>query len=307
MGSVISSTRGPKRGRGFKIWLYILVPGLTLLLGVLVFLFGEGVVNRTGGPNAEPRIQEGDRSNLADLPSVEGTERFHSAYSFTKGPFVHPKIIDDLVGYLSDTGDQVVAVNLLDSQDSNHYFGEILVEPQANPMTPSWPWVYTVEGEHGDNHLGDLRGKVFYAYQYLGSTRDGVDVLHTRDSGGGSAIFNRVVFVMTEADRGVDYPPLREVNSREGAVQPVVRERELIRLIGRISLGDRWMGTIEVVENDVVVRGRDLMERCEHGGVTMMEAVELKYFMEIDCKEGPPKNAPKARAYKAPAALTDSP
>ena len=302
-GSVVGADKGPKSGREFKIWLYIVVPALTLLLGLLVFLFGDGVVNRTGGQITQGRALEERGSRVEGLPSAQEKERFHASYSFSKAPFVHPKIIEDLLGYISDTGDQVVAVNLLDSQDSNRYFGEILVEPQADPMAPSWPWVYTVEGERGDNHEGDLKGKVFYAYRYLGATRDGLDILHTRNSGGGSGIFNRVLFVRTEADHGVEYPLLRNVNSREGAVKPEVRKRELVRLIGRIPLGDRWLGNIEVVGNDVVVRGRDLMERCEHGGVTVMEAVEMDFFMDIDCKEGPPDSAPEAQTYKAPTVL----
>ena len=59
----------------------------------------------------------------------------------------HPKIVNDLVGSLSDLGDQVVAISLLDSQDSNRYFGEIAVTPQLDPMEPSWPWIYSVDGE----------------------------------------------------------------------------------------------------------------------------------------------------------------
>ena len=60
---------------------------------------------------------------------------------------------------------------------------------------------------------------------------------------------------------------------------------------GPLGLG-RWLGTVEVVGNDVVFRGRDLYERCELGGATTMEAVEMERFMEMDCKDGPAAHPP---------------
>ena len=80
-----------------------------------------------------------------------------------------------------------------------------------------------------------------------------------------------------------------------------IRARELLRFIGRIPLGDRWLGTVEVNGNDVVVRGRDLYERCEVGGVTTMEVVEMAEFEGKDCRSGPPDDPPHARVYEAPA------
>ena len=71
-------------------------------------------------------------------------------------------------------------------------------------------------------------------------------------------------------------------------------------MVGGIPLGDRWLGTVEVVGDDVVVRGRDLYERCEVGGVSIMEAVEMNYFLDIDCREGEPERPPPARVYEAP-------
>ena len=49
-----------------------------------------------------------------------------------------------------------------------------------------------------------------------------------------------------------------------------IHDRELIRILGTISLGDRWIGTVEVAGDEVVVRGRDLNERCEIGGTSVL-------------------------------------
>ena len=173
--------------------------------------------------------------------------------------------------------------------------------PKTDPLVPSWPWVYSLDGEPTrDGELGDLWGQQVYAYRYLESTDSGLDVLHAQYSGGGSGVFNYVVFVRTEADYGVEYPLPRDIDSGQNAAEPEIHDRELIRILGRIPLGDRWIGTVEVAGDDVVVRGRDLHERCEMGGTSTMESVEMNYFMDTDCKEGGPDHPPPARVYKAP-------
>ena len=132
---------------GLSGWKGVIGRRESIFLALLVFLFGDNIVSRIAGWGA-PK----DSGNHADDPPRPiMNRRFHATYSFRKAPFVHPKIVDDLIGNLSDTGEQVVAINLLDSQDSNRYFGEILVAPQADPMEPSWPWVYSVEGEGSDD------------------------------------------------------------------------------------------------------------------------------------------------------------
>ena len=294
--AVENSPRPERESRtGVRFWKHIALPGASLLLALLVFLFGTNVVSRFRQPETPSDVHG------AKHQPAKGEQRFHARYSFKKAPFVHPKIVDDLIGNLSDTGDQVVAINLLDSQNSNRYFGEIFVAPQTNPQVPSWPWVCSLSCEpNKDGELGDFWGQEFAAYRYLGSTQSGLDVLHAKYSGGGSGVFNRVVFVRTEADYGVEYPLLRDIDSRRSAAQPEFRNREVIRMVGKIPLGDRWRGTVEVVGDDVVVRGRDLYERYKLGGVSIMEAVEMKYFMDIDCKDGEPDCPPPARVYKAP-------
>ena len=268
------------------------------MIALLVFLFGDNVTDRF-----VPADAPGDGS--AGKPGgdpAEAEDRFHATYSFRTAPFIHPKIVGDLVGSLADAGDQVVAINLLDSQDSNRYYGEIFVTPQTDPLVPSWPWLYALDGEpYAAAPPGSIRGQELFAYRYVGSTPSGLDVLHYTYSGGGSGLFSSVVFVRIESDVGVDYGRPAGVHHAQGPVGPEIRRRELIRMVGRIPLGDRWQGTIEVVGNDVVVRGRDLAERCEVGGVSVMEAVEMDYFMDVDCKEGDPESPPLARVYEAPA------
>ena len=295
-GASLQAGRGTRSG--MEVWKHLMIPVATLVVALLVFLFGTDVIGRHDG---DRMLGVPDGGPIATDSTDQRESPLHATYSLKTAPFVHPKIVNDLIGWLSDSGDQVVAINLLNSQESNRYFGEITVAPQLEPTERSWPWVYSVDGEENpDKRLGELWGRPWYAYQYVGSTSSGLDVVHARHSGGGSGIFNSVVFTRTELDRGVDYPLLREVEPRTAPARPEVRDRELIRFVGRIPLGDRWLGTLEIVGNELVARGRDLYERCVLGGTTTMEAVEMERFMEMECKDGPAAQPPPARVYEAP-------
>ena len=121
---------------GSENWKLIVIPVATLVVAILVFLFGTDVIGRHGGIGT-PGEPDGDSATTESTD--QGGHRLHATYSFKTAPFVHPKIINDLVGSLSDSGDHVVAISLLDSQGSNRYFGEIAVTPQLDPTQPYWP------------------------------------------------------------------------------------------------------------------------------------------------------------------------
>ena len=99
-------------------------------------------------------------------------------------------------------------------------------------------------------------------------------------------------------DAGLDVEVLgRDVRSqnREG----VWREYDLVAA-GRSLTVVVEVKTVEVVDNEVVVRGRDVHERCDAGGVNPKEAWEMHYFMDVDCKDGEPDHPPSAQVYTAP-------
>jgi hypothetical protein len=107
--------------------------------------------------------------------------------SFSCAPFVHPNIIQDLTTWLSDTGDQVVAINLLDAQESNRYSGDVHVRATGG----SFPYVY-VKKEDGE-----------FAYRYVGTTESGIHVVETSDRGSGSGMFNSLLLLTIELDSGI--------------------------------------------------------------------------------------------------------
>jgi len=54
--------------------------------------------------------------------------------SFSKAPYVHPRIIKDFVGWVSDRGVIIQSVDLLNAQSSNRYFGEIETRQEGNTL-----------------------------------------------------------------------------------------------------------------------------------------------------------------------------
>jgi len=89
--------------------------------------------------------------------------------SFCQAPFVHPLVVKELMTWISDGGDQVVALNLLDTNDSNRYYGDIHSKPPGK-LAPPHPQVFTdVERLEGKGKTTET-----FSYRYVGLTRSGV-------------------------------------------------------------------------------------------------------------------------------------
>lgn len=142
----------------------------------------------------------------------------HSKYSFTEPEYINPKIIEDLVGWISDTGDQIVSINIIKSNKSNRYFGDI-----------------TVENTLGNPIVKAVAGGVSFAYQYIGHSFSGVHLLRTWYSGGGSGIFCSIVLLTISNDNAIEYDRQKTTKI----------ERFIAKKIGLLPLGDRYEGEIK--------------------------------------------------------------
>jgi hypothetical protein len=167
------------------------------------------------------------------------------AYSFSQAPLINPKIVQDLSAYESDHGDQVVSINVLESQDSNRYFGDAQVR-NFDGQNPQYPFVFSnvTNVENGETNIDE------FGYRFVGQTSSGVYVLETSDlGGGGSGVFENLLLVTFEYDKhlGCDWD--------KGEVF-LGGNRLLMKKLGEIVLGDRWDGRLAVNGNSILV-GRD--------------------------------------------------
>lgn len=147
-----------------------------------------------------------------------------NALSFDKEPFINPKIIHDLTTWLADTGNQVVAIDLLDAQNSNRYFCELKIEHIRNKNP-----IISYQDEDGET----------FAYQLIGKTETNIYVLRTCEYGQGSGVFEELLFVKLEKEKFINYSP-------NTASLNLTSERLVIKKLGSIPLGDRYDGEIKI-------------------------------------------------------------
>ncbi len=139
-------------------------------------------------------------------------------YSFVDSEFINPRILEDLVGWASDSGNQVISINIADSNCSNRYFCDVSHERLDN----GYPRVTSsYDGE-------------WFSYQYLGVSFSGIHLVRTWSNGGGSGVFCDVLMVTLCSDSVLDY---REEKSMKN-------DRYVVKMVGLIPLGDKFEGRV---------------------------------------------------------------
>ena len=178
---------------------------------------------------------------LASGP-VFAAEADTPGYYFEKEPYIHPKIIEDLTSWISDSGEQVVAVNLLESMGTNRYYGDIKVREKASPL------IY-YENTEGCKQTDCTTGYPVFGYRLIGRSSTGIYVLFTESRGGGTGSFRNLFFASLEKDKGLSY-------DEENHTMRIDRERWIIKKLGEIPLGDRYEGELSV-KGDVLHIGKN--------------------------------------------------
>ncbi|MES9902844.1 MAG: hypothetical protein ABW168_09185 [Sedimenticola sp.] len=139
-------------------------------------------------------------------------------YSFINSEFINPKILDDLSGWLSDSGDQIVSINISESNKSNRYHGDITVEePDGYPVVKS-------SCEEG-----------WVSYKYIGRSFSGVHIVQIWSNGRGSGVFTNILLVTLSSDSSLE----------SNGVNYTKKARFVIKLVGSLPLGDRYQGVIK--------------------------------------------------------------
>jgi hypothetical protein len=95
-------------------------------------------------------------------------------YSFTESSYINPAILEDLNGWISDLGNQVVSININDSNESNRYFGDVTVTQQSS----------------GNSIVEFVENETTLRYQYIGCSFSGVHIIKFVSNYGGAGCFN---------------------------------------------------------------------------------------------------------------------
>ena len=158
---------------------------------------------------------------------------------FDRAPYVNPLIVRELVTWISDSDDVVVAIDLDRAQDSNQFHDH--TDRKSGEFAATECEVKSISGEY-------ISTENFF-YRYVGRTDSGVILLYTRSDSGGSGAWINLLFLVIEHDFGLKI-------DRESGKADTTRPRRLIKKLDDIFLGDRWYGQLKV-EGKKVFIGRD--------------------------------------------------
>ena len=175
---------------------------------------------------------------------------------FFGGNPVHPKIIEDMITWISDSGDQTVAINLEDSQGSNKYnFYEGLSASIENKNL----WV-KIEHEDG-----------FFSYDFHGVSDNGIMVLGTAENGGGSGVFKQLMlFRIKEVavlelqhdtlEEDISWSPSTDygyeiLKSKNSRISKSDKKIIYLEKVYKFLLGDRNYHSVSIDNNFLVLDG----------------------------------------------------
>ena len=197
------------------------------------------------------RIECRDRNEDINIQAMCLKEHF-----FFGGNPVHPKIIEDMITWISDSGDQTVAINLEDSQGSNKYnFYEGLSASIENKNL----WV-KIEHEDG-----------FFSYDFHGVSDNGIMVLGTAENGGGSGVFKQLMlFRIKEVavlelqhdtlEEDISWSPSTDygyeiLKSKNSRISKSDKKIIYLEKVYKFLLGDRNYHSVSIDNNFLVLDG----------------------------------------------------
>lgn len=178
-----------------------------------------------------------------DIASAEGMiDISEIARHFYTRPFVHPNLIRRLsaFGY-----DRCIVIELPDFPNDYQYINEIGVKH----IQGEHPIIGVMNEEEWEYEGETMVLRNSFDYQYIGKTETDIHILYFDEWGGGSGFFRGLLLVAVERD----YELVCDWDALE--VKPS-RERVLLKKLGELHLGDRWVGELKVNGNEILI-GKD--------------------------------------------------
>lgn len=164
-----------------------------------------------------------------------------------KGKPIHPLLVQKFSNWTSDNRPPIVTtVDVSAAFDTNEY--------QQSEVKKRNDWWYT-EKEEMD---GDIRLYESFDYHWCGKLANGIHVLETGSSGGGSGFFMDLMLI-----RFSEGEIMWEGNKKK---------QLLMSIVGLYSLGDRYEGDIKVLPNKVLIGA----SKNQYGGGSIEKDIELE-------------------------------
>ena len=168
---------------------------------------------------------------------------------FNRQP-LHPLIVQEFITWLSDTGDQIISINLRDAFDSNRYCCDDSFSVRLTGKKMVVRTDFTKDySTRDDNYISleDCGGTCAFTYAHLGTTDNGAMVIQVWESGGGSGLFSTLLFTKVKERMGANFD---YANPSKLAFD---KQQIVLEKLFSISLGDRQETSISVNGNFVVL------------------------------------------------------
>lgn len=182
-------------------------------------------------------------------PCLAGQQLDEANLKFTySGKPIHPFVVKEFSNWLSDNRPPMItAVDVAAASDTNKYM-DSEIEKRDN-----WLFAKTEEMD------GDVRLYESFGYHWIGRLANGVHVLETGSSGGGSGFFMDLMFVKFSEGE------IFWENKKE--------KQLLMTIVGTYSLGDRYEGDIKINGNKVLIPASE----DQRGGGSNDKDIELSF------------------------------
>ncbi len=160
--------------------------------------------------------------------------------SFTyKGKTIHPGCIKQFMVNLADAGPPIVrAIDVESCISSNEFFMSYQVSE--------------------DGYIGyeyeDSGEKNYFGYKVIGKAKGGIHILDTRASGGGTMVAMTVFLTRFGLENYRSFDEEEKLN---------IEKRLIMKCIGQIVRGDRDIGSIELINNNLVLGESQYRKKVE--------------------------------------------
>ncbi len=188
---------------------------------------------------SKDNLSETDVAEPQEAPSVEDVLK-EANKSFTyKGKAIHPGCVEQFMVNLADSPPPIVrAVDVESCVSSNEFFMDYKVSE--------------------DGYIGyeyeDSGEKNYFGYKVIGKVKGGIHILDTRASGGGTMVAMTVFLTRFG---------LENYRSFDQQEKLTIEQRLIMKCIGQIDRGDRDIGSIELINNNLVLGESQYRKKVE--------------------------------------------
>ena len=237
---ILKTRKPPPLNKNFFTGYYIKMRKLTYLLCIIPSLILGSISVVAGKEIIYPSCQK-------NLDNIDIQKLCLEKYFVFQGRPIHPKIIQDFMTWLSDSGDQVVAINLEDSQGADRYCCDADVTLHVN--TDGKTSVKADRSEGG-----------WIAYIFHGRTSDGLYFLEVSESSGGSGVFGTLLILKITEEFYFKRKTMQNfVSSLRPKIDKSHRKRLHLKKIATVLLGDRQAHKIQIIDDSLVINRKKII------------------------------------------------